>query len=264
VEVNEATVRFLAFACVFSACAILEACFPRRKRRWPRLRRWVNHVGIAGVNQLIARIVLPTSAVAVAAYCATQSWGLLNLVNWPGALEWLLGLLLLDLAIYGQHVMFHRVPFFWRFHLMHHADTDFDVTTGIRFHPLSILLSAAIKLGVVFILGPPVIAVVVFEILLNASSMFNHSNLHIPLHIDRWLRLVIVTPDVHRVHHSTDPCETNSNYGFNFPWWDRLFSTYTAQPASPHEEMALGLSQFRDGQELNVVRLLTQPFRVRD
>ena len=260
-ELNEPTLRFLAFASIFAACAGAEAVFPRRRRERSRLDRWVPHVLVAGVNQLLARVLLPASAISVAAFAEANHYGVLNLLKMPTVAEWIVGLLLLDLAIYGQHVMFHYVPLFWRFHMMHHTDTDFDVTTGIRFHPISILMSACIKLGVVLLLGPPVMMVIVFEVLLNATSMFNHSNLGIPANIDRWLRWFVVTPDMHRVHHSVHVRETNSNYGFNFPWWDRIFRTYKVQPQDGHDGMQIGLEEHRAADELKLGRLLTLPFR---
>jgi sterol desaturase/sphingolipid hydroxylase (fatty acid hydroxylase superfamily) len=172
-----------------------------------------------------------------------------------------LGVILLDLAIYLQHVLFHAVPALWRLHRMHHADLEFDVTTGTRFHPIEILLSMGIKLGVVAAFGMPAVSVLIFEVLLNATSMFNHGNVRIPLSVDRVLRWIVVTPDMHRVHHSISPRETNSNFGFNLPWWDRLFGTYRDQPAAGHEGMTIGIEQFRDPRELRLDRMLVQPFR---
>jgi sterol desaturase/sphingolipid hydroxylase (fatty acid hydroxylase superfamily) len=172
-----------------------------------------------------------------------------------------LSVVILDLAIYLQHVLFHAVPALWRLHRMHHADLEFDVSTGLRFHPVEILLSTVIKLAVVAALGAPALAVVIFEVLLNATSMFNHSNVRVPLGIDRMLRWLVVTPDMHRVHHSITPRETNSNFGFNLPWWDRLFGTYRAQPQAGHEAMTIGIEQFRDVRELRLDRMLLQPFR---
>jgi len=169
--------------------------------------------------------------------------------------------IVLDLAIYLQHVLFHAVPVLWRLHRMHHADLEFDVSTGVRFHPIEILLSMGIKLGVVAALGTPAVAVLVFEVLLNATSMFNHGNVRLPARTDRVLRWIVVTPEMHRVHHSVVPRETNSNFGFNLPWWDRLFGTYRAQPAAGHEGMTIGIAQFRDPSELRLDRLLIQPFR---
>ena len=195
----------------------------------------------------------------MAALVEKEGWGLLNNFSPPYWISVLAAIVALDFAIYLQHVMVHAVPLFWRLHRMHHADLDFDVTTGARFHPVEILLSMGIKLGVVAVLGPPVVAVVIFEVLLNGSSMFNHSNIRLPLWLDRVLRWFVVTPDMHRVHHSVIPRETNSNFGFNLPWWDRLFGTYRAQPEAGHEAMTIGISQFREPKYLRLDRLLLQP-----
>jgi sterol desaturase/sphingolipid hydroxylase (fatty acid hydroxylase superfamily) len=179
----------------------------------------------------------------------------------PWGLATLLSVLLLDLAIYAQHVLFHAVPVLWRLHRMHHADLDIDVTTGVRFHPAEIVLSMLIKLAVVGLIGAPGAAVLIFEVLLNATSMFNHSNVAMPPAVDRIVRLLVVTPDMHRVHHSIERRETNSNFGFNFPWWDRLFGTYRPQPEQGHEGMTIGIEIFRDPAELRLDRMLLQPLR---
>jgi sterol desaturase/sphingolipid hydroxylase (fatty acid hydroxylase superfamily) len=191
----------------------------------------------------------------------TKGWGLFNLVHLPVWAAILAAALLLDLTIYGQHVTFHAVPWLWRLHRMHHADLEFDVTTGLRFHPGEIVLSMLVKLAAVLVLGAPPMAVLVFEVLLNATSMFNHGNVRLPSRFDRALRLVMVTPEMHRVHHSIDRRETDSNFGFNLPWWDRLFGTYQDQPGAGHERMTLGLEQFRDPAELRIDRMLLQPLR---
>jgi sterol desaturase/sphingolipid hydroxylase (fatty acid hydroxylase superfamily) len=195
---------------------------------------------------VLVRLATPLSAVAMAALAAQRGWGLLNWIAWPAWLEIVLGVIALDLAIYLQHVMFHAVPALWRLHLVHHADLDIDVTTGLRFHTLEILLSMAIKVGAVLVIGPSVWAVVAFEVLLNATSMFSHSNVRMPAWLDRLLRLVVVTPDMHRVHHSVIQRETNSNFGFNLPWWDYLLGTYREQPEQGHDGMTTGLPQLRD------------------
>jgi sterol desaturase/sphingolipid hydroxylase (fatty acid hydroxylase superfamily) len=197
----------------------------------------------------------------MALLASERGWGLLNIFAVPGWLAFLVSLLLLDLAIYLQHVMFHAVPALWRLHRMHHADLEFDVTTGLRFHPIEILLSMALKLAIVVALGPPAIAVLVFEVLLNGTALFNHSNIRIPLGLDRILRLIVVTPDMHRVHHSIHPSETNSNFGFNLPWWDRLLGTYRAQPREGHEGMTIGIEQFRTPRDLWLDQMLIQPLR---
>ncbi len=213
------------------------------------------------IDTLLARIFAPAGAVGFALSAQAQGWGLLYHLGWPVWMKLLAGLLALDLAIYLQHRIFHYVPLLWRFHRMHHADLDVDVTTGARFHPVEILLSLAIKFAAIVTVGAPVSAVLIFEIALNATSMFNHSNLRLPPAIDSMLRWLVVTPDMHRVHHSIVRRETDSNFGFNFPWWDRLFRTYRAQPDAGHEGMTIGIEQFREPRELRIDRMLTQPFR---
>jgi sterol desaturase/sphingolipid hydroxylase (fatty acid hydroxylase superfamily) len=210
------------------------------------------------LGTVIVRWLYPVLAVSFAA--GNNTYGILNYLSLPSGLEIPVGILLLDLVIYGQHVLFHTVPLLWRFHMMHHADLDIDVTTGLRFHPIEIALSMGIKLGAVIIIGPPVLAVILFEILLNGTSMFNHGNILMPAGVDRLVRLLVVTPDMHRVHHSVVIRETNSNFGFNFPWWDRLFGTYRAQPSAGHEKMTIGLSLYRDEKKLSLPRLLVMPF----
>jgi len=200
-------------------------------------------------------------AVGVALVAEAHGLGLFNVLPLPAWIGVVASVILLDLAIYFQHVLFHAVPVLWRLHRMHHADLDIDVSTGLRFHPIEILLSMVIKLAVVIALGAPAIAVLIFEVLLNATSMFNHSNVHIPERLDGVVRWFVVTPDMHRVHHSIVARETNSNFGFNLPWWDRLFGTYRAQPAAGHEAMKIGIEQFRDPRELRLDRMLLQPFR---
>jgi sterol desaturase/sphingolipid hydroxylase (fatty acid hydroxylase superfamily) len=189
-----------------------------------------------------------------------NGWGLLNNYHLPYWLSVVVGVLMLDLIIYLQHVMFHTVPILWGLHMMHHADLDFDVTTGLRFHPIEIWVSMGIKISAVAVFGASPLSILIFEILLNATSMFNHGNVMLPLGIDRVLRLFVVTPDMHRVHHSVTIRETNSNFGFNFPWWDRLLGTYRAQPAAGHVEMTIGLSQFRDPKRLTLPWMIALPF----
>jgi sterol desaturase/sphingolipid hydroxylase (fatty acid hydroxylase superfamily) len=191
----------------------------------------------------------------------TRGWGLFNLMAVPAWVGVVSSVVVLDLAIYLQHVLFHAVPVLWRLHRMHHADLEFDVSTGLRFHPLEILLSMLIKFTVIVALGAPAVAVLIFEVLLNATSMFNHGNVRIPTSLDRTLRWIVVTPDMHRVHHSILSRETNSNFGFNLPWWDRLFGTYWAQPTAGHDGMTIGIEQFREPRELGLDRMLLQPFR---
>ncbi len=257
----EPAIRLGFFLGVFAIMAGWEVLAPRRGRSVSRWVRWPNNLGIVAVNTLLLRVLVPTAAVGLALTGEARGWGLLNAFALPYWLSVVLAVVLLDLAIYLQHVMFHAVPALWRLHRMHHADLDFDVTTGARFHPIEILLSMVLKLGVVAALGAPALAVLVFEVLLNATAMFNHANARLPERLDRVLRWIVVTPDMHRVHHSVVPRETNSNFGFNLPWWDRLLGTYRAQPAAGHTAMTIGLEQFRDQGDLRLDRMLVQPFR---
>ncbi len=222
--------------------------------------RWYANLGIVALNTVIARIVFPLAPVAVAIVAAERGWGVFNIADVPPGLAIVAAVVILDFAIYFQHVMLHAVPVLWRLHRMHHADLDFDVTTGTRFHPVEILLSIAIKMAVIVLIEVPAPAVVVFEVLLNATAMFNHSNVTLPLSLDRVLRPFVVTPDMHRVHHSELPHETNSNFGFNPPWWDRLFGTYRDQPEKGHEGMTIGIDLFRGPGELHLHKMLAQSF----
>ena len=259
--ISEPLIRLGVFASVFAAMALWEGTAPRRVRAFSRWQRWPNNLGIVAIDTLVVRIVFPTSAVAMALLASDRGWGLLNLFGFPTAASIVLSAILLDLAIYIQHVVFHAVGVLWRLHRMHHADLEFDVTTGVRFHPFEIVLSMAIKLGVIIALGAPAMAVLIFEVLLNASSMFNHSNVRISSGLERALRWFIVTPEMHRVHHSIIPAETNSNFGFNLPWWDWLFGTYRPQPIAGHKAMTIGIPEFREPAELRLDRMLLQPFR---
>ena len=257
----EPAIRLSAFVGIFAAMALWEMLAPQRPQAIGRLRRWPGNLGIVALNTLLVRLVFPTAAVGVALLAQVQGWGLFHALQAPAWLAITASVIVLDLAIYFQHVLFHAVPALWRLHRMHHADLEFDVTTGARFHPIEILLSMAFKLGVVAALGAPAVAVLIFEVLLNATSMFNHGNVRLAERFDGVLRWFVVTPDMHRVHHSILPRETNSNFGFNAPWWDRLFGTYRAQPAAGHQEMTIGIAQFRDPRELRLDRMLVQPFR---
>ncbi|MVF23062.1 sterol desaturase family protein [Methylocaldum sp. BRCS4] len=257
----ESVIRLGFFLGVFGLMALWETLWPRRPRFVRRWIRWPNNLAIVGLNNLLLRVAFPTTAVGLAMAGTEKGWGLLNNFDLPDWAAVVLSVIVLDLAIYLQHVMLHAVPVFWRIHRMHHADLDFDVTTGSRFHPIEIFLSMAFKFMIIVTLGASALSVFIFEILLNATSMFNHSNVCIHARIDRILRRVIVTPDMHRVHHSILPRETNSNFGFNVPWWDRLFGTYLDQPADGHEHMTIGIEQFRTSRELWLDRMLIQPFR---
>jgi sterol desaturase/sphingolipid hydroxylase (fatty acid hydroxylase superfamily) len=261
---NEPYIRLAAFVGIFAAMAAWEIGAPRRQQTLGRATRWPGNIGVVVLDTVLVRLVFPTTAVGLALVAEAQGWGLLHAISLPAWAGVLLGVVALDLAIYLQHVLFHAVPVLWRLHRMHHADQEIDVTTGARFHPIEILLSMAIKLGVIAALGTPAVAVLVFEVLLNATSMFNHSNVRMPADFDRVLRWLVVTPDMHRVHHSIVVRETNSNFGFNLPWWDRLFGTYRDQPAAGHEAMTIGIEPFRDPAEQRLDRMLTQPFRDND
>ncbi len=258
---HEPAIRLSFFAGTLVTMAALEALWPRRQRSVSRWLRWPNNLGVTFLNTVLARLLFPASAVAFALALEARGIGLLTWAGLPAPVNIIVGVILLDLAIYVQHVVLHMIPLLWRLHRMHHADLDFDVTTGSRFHPVEILLSMLFKLMLIAVFGAPAVAVLIFEIALNATSMFNHSNLAIPVAIDRMLRRFLVTPDMHRVHHSVIPRETNSNFGFNLPWWDRLFGTYRAQPELGHEAMQIGIEQFRAPRELWLDRLLIQPLR---
>jgi len=258
---NEPVIRLACALGVFTLLAVLERRHPRRERSFPRRQRWPNNFGVTLLDALVARIVLPTSAIGFAVIAESYGLGFFNRGRLPAWLEIVGAIILLDLAIYGQHVLFHYVPILWRFHRMHHADLDLDVTSGTRFHPIEVLLSFGIKFVVVAAVGASPLSVLIFEVLLNATSLFNHSNLRLSRGLERLLRCFVVTPDMHRVHHSILSRETNSNFGFNLPWWDRLFRTYRPQPEAGHEGMTIGIEQFRDPKELRLDRMLTQPFR---
>ena len=257
----ETVIRLGCFLGVFVLMAALEAALPRRARVAGRGRRWPSNLGLVALNSIVVRLVFPLTAMAVALASEARGIGLLPWLDLPPWAGVVIAVVLLDLAIYLQHVLFHAVPALWRLHRMHHADLDFDVTTGLRFHPVEIVLSMGLKLMVVVALGAPPLAVLVFEVLLNATALFNHANIRLPAGADRVLRWVMVTPDMHRVHHSVIPAETNSNFGFNLPWWDRLLGTYRAQPKAGHEGMTIGIEQFRTPRDLWLDRMLVQPLR---
>jgi sterol desaturase/sphingolipid hydroxylase (fatty acid hydroxylase superfamily) len=257
----EPLLRLGSFLAVFAVLALWEWLAPRRDRAFARRARWPHNVGLLVVDAIVLRIVAPGAAIAVALAGEAHGWGLVNALALPWWVAVPLAVALLDLAIYFQHVTFHAVPALWRLHRVHHSDLDFDVTTGTRFHPIEILISTGIKCAAVAAIGAPAIAVLVFEVVLNATAMFNHANLRLPLALDRVLRWLVVTPDMHRIHHSVVYNESSSNFGFNLPWWDRLFGTYRAQPAAGHERMTIGVDAFRTREELHLDRLLIQPFR---
>jgi len=258
---NETVIRIAAFVGVFTLVAAWEAISPRRRPALTRKVRWPHNVGLLLIDILVLRFLAPGAAVAVAFSAEAGGWGLLNALALPLWFEVLVAVILLDLVIYFQHVMFHAVPTLWRLHRVHHADVDFDATTGVRFHPLEILLSTTLKCAAVAAFGASALAVLIFELLLNATAMFNHANASLLPVAERWLRRLVVTPDMHRVHHSIRYNESSSNFGFNLPWWDRAFGTYKAQPQDGHDRMVIGVDAFRAPDEARLDRLLTQPFR---
>jgi sterol desaturase/sphingolipid hydroxylase (fatty acid hydroxylase superfamily) len=257
---HEAYVRLGIFLGLFIVIAVAEAMFPRRVPAYPKVARWFNNLSILFLDTLFIRVLIPFLPVGFAAYCTQKGWGLLHHIDLPLWGKIVISLMALDFIIYLQHFIFHSLPLLWRLHVMHHTDMDFDITTGLRFHPIEIILSMVIKLFAVFALGPPAIAVLIFEILLNGTAMFNHGNIRIPSGVDRILRLFVVTPDMHRVHHSVIMRETNSNFGFNLPWWDRLMGTYRAQPVRGHEGMTIGIGWLREAKRLTLPWLLAMPF----
>ena len=256
----ESLIRLAFFCGIFFIIAIWEITAPRRPLTNVKMSRWFANLAMVAIDTTVVRIIFPVLPVGMAILADQREWGILNNLTLPHPLTVLLGIIFLDGVIYLQHVLFHHVPILWRFHRMHHTDLDLDVTSGNRFHPGEIVISMGIKLGAVVLFGPPAAAVLAFEIVLNATSMFNHGNIWIPLSLDRWLRLAVVTPDMHRVHHSVIPRETNANFGFNFPWWDRLCGTYRDQPEAGHAGMTIGLKEFRDQKDLTLPRLLILPF----
>jgi sterol desaturase/sphingolipid hydroxylase (fatty acid hydroxylase superfamily) len=257
---HEAFIRLGFFCGILLVMALWEVISPRRALTTAKSARWFVNLGLVAIDTLAIRLLIPLQAAGMALYAANHGWGILNSIILPQWIKITLGVLALDFVIYLQHVIFHAVPLFWRFHRVHHTDLDFDVTTGIRFHPVEIFLSMGIKMAAVALLGAPAAAVILFEIVLNATSMFNHGNVRLPGRIDAVLRLFVVTPEMHRVHHSVVIQEHNSNFGFNLPWWDRLFGTYRSEPAAGHESMIIGLSRFRDAHSLTFSRLLILPF----
>nr|WP_319554287.1 sterol desaturase family protein [uncultured Vibrio sp.] len=256
-------IRLSCFVGVLLLCTLWENALPRKILTVSRIFRWINNLSLVALNSVIVALVMPIAAFQAAIIATENQWGLFQVLSLPIWLNVLLSIILLDFIIYVQHVIFHRIPVLWKLHRMHHADLDIDVTTGARFHPIEILISMVIKIGAVFMLGVSPIAIVMFEIILNASAMFNHSNAKLALPVDAWLRKAIVTPDMHRVHHSVIPRETHSNFGFFLSVWDRMFSTYRAQPELGHEHVVIGLPDIRDKQEQRLDKLLTQPFRYR-
>ena len=256
---HEAQIRVCVFAGIFAAIALWELIAPRRFLQVSRIFRWANNLGIVVINTIILRLLFPAAAVGAAIFATSYNFGLFNFVLWPIWIEVLFSLIVLDLLIYAQHVMFHVFPTLWRVHRIHHADVDFDVSTGVRFHPIEILLSMMIKMAAIVVLGAAPLAVIIFEVLLNGTSMFNHGNIKLPQLADKWVRFVLVTPDMHRVHHSVIAEETDRNFGFNLSCWDRIFGTYKAQPYAGHRNMAVGLEQFREPRMQSLWKLILMP-----
>lgn len=258
---NETTLRTGFFVGIFALMAGWEALAPLRERGVSRSLRWSNNLALVALDSVIVRLVFPVTAVSFAALAAERDWGLINLLDLPFWPALIVSLLLLDLIIYLQHRLFHAVPLLWRLHRVHHADTEFDVTTALRFHPLEMLVSMAIKLAAIAVIGAPAQAVLVFEVVLNGAAMFNHANVALPPKVERMLRLVFVTPDMHRIHHSTKFEEMNRNFGFNLAWWDRLLGSYCPRAQQDQHTMPIGLDQFRTGRDLWLDRMLLQPLR---
>ena len=257
---SESATRLLVFMTMLLVIATLEILWPRRELQYSKFRRWLNNFSLSIVNTFLIAIIIPVASVTVAQMATEKGWGLLNYFQIASWISLLAYLLIFDLIIYWQHRLYHLFNPLWRLHRVHHTDLDYDVTTGIRFHPLSILISTTIKLCLIIVMGPPAIAVLISEILLNATSIFNHSNVKIPAKLDATLRYFLVTPDMHRVHHSVEHAEHSKNFGFNFPWWDRIFASYQAQPLTGHEEMELGIEGYSEGQSVSLNTLLLQPF----
>lgn len=257
----EPGLRLGCFAALFAIMAFWELVAERRELGQSRPRRWFANLGISVVDSLLVRLLFPAAILGFSLFAESEGWGLLRRIDLPLAFSVFLSVVILDLVIYLQHVMFHGVPALWRIHMVHHADQDLDFTTGIRFHPVEILLSVGIKFAAISVLGPPVISVFLFEVLLNATSMFNHGNIRLPINLDHWLRWTLVTPDMHRVHHSVAIDESNSNFGFNLSWWDRLFGTYRAQPQTGHQEMQLGVARLQQPEVRSLLGLLVLPFK---
>ena len=258
---NEPVIRLSFFFGIFAVMAIWEVIAPRRALTVSKAMRWANNIGLVFLNTAILRLAFPIAAVGLAAFAAEHGWGILNYFSLPFVLAVLISVIALDFIIYLQHVLVHAIPALWRLHRVHHADLDFDVTTGARFHPIEILLSMLIKFSAIIVIGPPVVAVVIFEVVLSSMAMFNHSNARLPLGMDRVVRILFVTPDMHRVHHSSEDNETNSNYGFNLSLWDRLFGTYIAQPRDGHKDMTIGIHGYRNAKQVNQLPgMLTLPF----
>jgi len=258
---NEINIRMGFFFGTFALVALWELIAPRRALTVSKILRWSNNIGLVFLNSFIIRLIFPAAAIGMTVFASEHGWGLFNYYQLPLALTVIVSVIAMDFIIYLQHVLVHAVPALWRLHRVHHADPDYDVTTGARFHTLEIIISILIKFATIVVLGPPIVAVVIFEVILNAMSMFNHGNIKLPLGLDKKLRLFIVTPDMHRVHHSVEDDEANCNFGFNLPWWDRLFGTYRDQPRAGHEGMNIGIHNYTDPKQVSWIHgMLLLPF----
>ena len=257
---NELAVRLLSFLLVLMTFIFMERIFPKRLIKLRKIR-WLNNFSLVAFNSLILRIVAFSIAIDAATFASSHNIGLFNIIETNIVATVIMSIILLDLAIYWQHRLMHIIPLFWRLHQVHHSDIEYDISTGLRFHPVEIILSYLFKYLLVLLIGAPMVAIIIFEIILNATAMFNHSNLKIPLKVDKILRLFIVTPDMHRVHHSINRQETDRNYGFNIPLWDYIFKSYTAQPKDGHQNMLIGVDKFRSSKQQQFLQLLTQPIR---
>lgn len=258
---EEAAVRFGVFAALLLTMALWEAINPKRRRIYARHERWFSNLGLVVVDTLLMRIALPLLAVDVALFVGKKNWGLLNALEWSGAFEVLIAIVLLDLVVYWQHRIFHQIPLLWRLHKVHHTDRDFDTTTALRFHPIEIWLSMLLKMAVVFVFGIPVLAVILFEVILNGMALFNHANIRLPKEIEAALRKVFVTPDMHRIHHSVRSDEFNRNFGFNLSFWDRLFKSYCHAPKESQELMTIGQLDHQSDETRGLIFMLMLPFR---
>jgi sterol desaturase/sphingolipid hydroxylase (fatty acid hydroxylase superfamily) len=256
---HESVIRFGFFLGTFALMALWEVLAPLRMPGTSKAVRWPNHVMLAAMNIGLVRVLFPLAAVALAVYAGEHGIGLFNIIPVPYLLAFAGSLLALDLAIYLFHLLFHAVPALWRVHRVHHADVDIDVSTGVRFHPIQMMLSVSIKSIVILLLGPPALSVLTFEVLSHAITLFNHGNVRIPAALDRVLRWFVVTPDMHRIHHSIHIAETDSNFGFVLPWWDRMFGTYRAEPAGGQVRMVVGIESFRTDRDLWLDRLMLNP-----
>lgn len=264
IENNESTIRLGFFLGILLLMWLWETLSPRRTLSVSRLFRWVNNLGLVVLNTILLRIIFPAAAVGMAVMAQQNGWGLVSILDWNPLLIIIFSIIVLDFMIWLQHVAVHAIPAFWRLHRVHHADRDYDTTTGLRFHPLEILLSMVIKFIVIIALGPPVVAVILFEVILNGMAMFNHGNVRLPLPLDKVLRILFVTPDMHRVHHSVEDDEANSNFGFNLSVWDRLFGTYVDQPRAGHDAMTIGIRGFEEKNEVNRIDgMLLLPFKAK-